>query len=103
MPVMAEKLVRVYKKLDVSLVKSQLLIYGDLGGSCAHCSEMNVKLSDTHCPQCKTEFKYISFRDVKTQLPKIFKLFEERPSLVIVDFEDYKRNIGALKAEEFLK
>ena len=100
---MAERFLRVYRKADVHLIKSQLLIYGDLGGQCAHCNAMDVKLDQLHCPQCKSEFKYISFRDVKTQMPKMNKLWAERPSLVIVDFEHYKRNIGALKAEELLR
>ena len=100
---MAERFLRVYKKADVNLIKSQLLIYGDLGGQCAHCSQMDVKLDQLHCPQCNSEFKYISFRDVRTQMPKMNKLWAERPSLIIVDFEDYKKNIGALKAEEFLR
>ena len=100
---MAEKFLRVYKKLDVQAIRSHLLIYGDLAGSCAHCNEMNIKLEASYCPQCKNDFQYIAFRDVKTQMPKLNKLSAERPSLVIVDFEDYKRNIGTLKAEEFLR
>ena len=52
---MAEKLMRVYKKMDVHEVKSHLLIYGDLGGSCANCQKMDIKLDVTHCTECKTE------------------------------------------------
>jgi len=36
-------------------------------------------------------------------MPKIYKIFEERPHIKIIDFDDYNRNIGALKAQEFLK
>lgn len=100
---MGEKLTRVYKKMDISSVKEHLMIYGDLSAACAHCNEMNFKLEATHCPECKTEFKYISFRNIKTHIPKIQKLLVERPKLVIIDYDDYKRNLGALKAEEFLK
>ena len=100
---MAEKFIRVYKKLDVGELKKHLLIYGDLTGSCANCSKMDIKLEVVQCPSCQTEFKYISFRNIKVHLPKMLRLSAERPSVLFVDFDDYKMNMGALKAEEFLK
>ena len=100
---MNEKLVRVYKKLDVNEVKAHLLIYGDLSGCCANCQKMDIKLDVTHCPGCQTEFTYIAFRNIKNHLPKIHKLLEARPHLVLVDHEDYAHNLGAIKAREFLK
>jgi len=33
----------------------------------------------------------------------MYKLLEERPDMKIIDYEDYKRNLDAIKAEEFLK
>lgn len=100
---MNEKLMRVYKKLDINDVKSHLMIYGDLAASCAHCQKMDVKLESVSCPNCKTEFEYIAFRNVKVHMPKILKLSQERPTLVIVDYEDYHRLTGEQKAREFLK
>ena len=41
---MNEKLVRVYKKFYIDELKAHLLIYGDLGGSCAACRKMDIKL-----------------------------------------------------------
>jgi len=79
------------------------MIYGDLSGSCSKCQAIDLKMDVTVCPKCETEFKYVSFRNVKVHLPKMFKLMEERPHLGIIDYDDYKRNVGALKAEEFLK
>ncbi len=94
---------RVYKKMDVDEIKSHLLIYGDLGGICAHCQGMDIKLEETHCCGCRTEFQYIAFRNVKVHMPKILKLHETRPHIIIVDYEDYRYHEGALKAKEFLK
>ena len=97
-----DKLIRVYQKLDVQTIKSCLLIYGDLGGSCASCNKMDIKLDATHCPACGAEFKYISFRNIKVHMPKVQKLLAER-QLIIIDFEDYSRQMGAMKAHDFLK
>lgn len=100
---MAEKLMRVYKKMDVHEVKSHLLIYGDLGGSCANCQKMDIKLEETRCCGCHAEFQYIAFRNVKAHIPKILKLYETRPQVIIVDYEDYHHHVGEQKAREFLK
>lgn len=100
---MNKKLVRVYKKLNVNDVKAHLLIYGDISGACANCQRIDLKIDTALCPGCQADFKYIAFRNIKFHLPKIQKLLEERPQLLIVDYEDYARNLGTVKAQEFLK
>jgi len=100
---MTEKFLRVYKKLDLNHIKKHLLIYGDLSGNCANCQAIDVKLEQTNCPQCQTPFLYIAFRNVPHHYPKLQKLSQEKPQLQIVDHDDYKRLLGAHKAEEFLK
>ena len=100
---MSEKLLRVYQKFDVHEVKAHLLIYGDLSGQCAHCQQMDIKLDLVRCPACQAEFKYIAFRNIKTHFPKVQKIREERPHWLILDYEDYTRALGAVKAQEFLK
>lgn len=100
---MNEKLVRVYKKFYIDEIKAHLLIYGDLGGSCAACQKMDIKLDATHCPGCKTEFKFIAFRNPRVHLPKIQKLHAARPQVAIIDYEDYNHHAGEQKAREFLK
>ncbi len=100
---MSDNLIRVYQKQDVNAIKPHLLIYGDLGGSCASCNKIDIKLESKNCPGCQTEFKYISFRNVRVHVPKILKLLEQNPALMIIDYEDYSRNIGAMKAHDFLK
>ena len=96
---MNEKLIRIYKKNDVNQIKPHLMIYGDLNGSCANCNNLNVKLTDLQCPECKALFKYIAFRNPKNHIPKIYKLMEEKPDLVIIDYDDYHRALGDQKAK----
>jgi hypothetical protein len=100
---MGQQFIRIYKKLDVSTIKQHLLIYGDLSAQCANCQEMDLKLNDPTCPKCHAEFKYLSFRNIKNHLPKLQRISENRPDVLMIDYEDYSRQIGALKAKEFLK
>jgi hypothetical protein len=95
------KAIRVYKSLDPNTIKPHLLIYGEISGQCANCGEMDVKLHDYQCPVCKTDFHYISFRSTKSHFPKIIKLLQERPSVTLIDYDDYKRSDGASKVDDF--
>ncbi|MDP8211969.1 MAG: hypothetical protein P9X22_01600 [Candidatus Zapsychrus exili] len=98
---MSKNLIRVYKKKDANEIKPHLMTYGDLSASCANCNHIGFKLDDKACPQCKAEFKYIAFRNIRTHVPKVHKLIEERSDLEIIDFEDYKRALGDSKAKDF--
>lgn len=100
---MSRKFIRIYKKLDINDIKAHLLIYGDLSAQCAECQAMDLKLEMASCPKCETEFKYVTFRNVRNHLPKLEKLTQERPDVVLIDFDDYKRQVGAMKARDFLK
>lgn len=100
---MNKRLIRIYKSKDVTEISKHLLVYGDLSATCENCKAIDLKLNDHACPECKTEFKFISFRNVKSHLPKINKVMSERPSLEIIDYDDYKKCLGAIKAENFLK
>jgi len=100
---MSDKFTRVFQKFNIPEIKKHLLIYGDLSGACASCDAIDIKLNESVCPGCKTEFKYIAFRNIKSHWPKLQKLAAERPSVKVVDFDDYKRHTGAMKAEELFK
>jgi hypothetical protein len=100
---MTQQFIRVFQELNIDDIRKHLLIHGDLSSSCSQCSAIDLKLDMTQCPECKTEFKYIAFRNIKDHLPKIKKLKTDRPNIILVDFEDFKRLSGALKAKEFLK
>lgn len=97
------KFIRVYQNLDINQIKANLLIYGEISGNCAHCQAIDIKLDSPACPQCQTSFKYIAFRHVKSHIAKWPKLMEARPYLVFVDFEDFQKQLGELKARELFK
>lgn len=100
---MSQRFVRIYKKLDIHELTRHLLIYGDLSAQCANCRAMDLKPEVPSCPKCHTEFQYIAFRNVRNHLPKLQKVSGERPEVLFVDYDDYKRNLGELKAREFLR
>jgi len=79
------------------------LIYGDLSGQCAHCQNLDVKLDSDQCPHCQTGFRYITFRNVKTNAPKLEKILAQKPSMTVIDHDDFKRILAAQKAKEFLQ
>lgn len=100
---MDDKLIRIYKRIDLRQIKEKLIVYGDTSGVCANCEKMDLSLETAHCPGCHAEFSYIAFRNIKVHLPKIHKLIEQRPQVVIIDHDDFKHGLGALKAQDFLK
>ena len=100
---MSRRLIRIYKDLDIQEIKECLLIVGDLSAQCSKCNHLGIKLEANQCPQCSAAFQYISFRNIKDHLPKIQRLIHERPGIVLIDFDDFKRLSGALRAEEFLR
>jgi len=97
---MLKRFVRIYKNLDINELKEHLLICGDLSASCAKCREMGLKLEVSQCPKCGTEFKYITFINVRDNMAKMVKFSETRLSLLLVDYEDFKKLEGANKAKE---
>lgn len=100
---MQKRQLRVYKEMDLIELKEHLLIYGVLSGNCANCQAIDIKLDTVHCPQCKTDFRYLAFRDFKNHAAKIPRLLAERPYLVFVDHDDFAKSWGAHKAQEFLR
>ena len=99
----SEKFLRVYKKFDFHAIKSQILIYGAISGSCGNCKAIDLKLDKLQCPNCLTHFHYPSFLNVNDHMLKLLRLNDERPDITFIDYEDFKKVEGALKAEEFLK
>jgi len=98
---MPQKFIRVYRKINLDDVRDHLIICGDLSASCSKCKEMGFKMDVLKCPSCGTDFKYLTFRNIKENMPKILRLSETHPNLVIVDFDDFKRIDSASKAQEF--
>lgn len=100
---MSDKLIRTYQKFNTADITPHLLVYGAISGNCAKCDKMDIKVDMPKCPGCDTPFHYIAFRQPKQHMPKLYKLLENNPNLTIVDYDDYKKYIGASKAEDFFK
>ena len=96
---MSEKMIRVYKKVDVNQIKDHVLVCGDLSANCSKCNAVGIKTNATKCPECSTDFKYLTFRNIKGNMPKVYKLTEERSNLTCIDYDDFKRATGSLKIE----
>ncbi len=96
---MSKLLIRFYKSADVKEIKSNLLICGDLSAQCANCQAIDLKYDLKKCPKCETVFTYITFRNVRSHLPKMNKLLVSREGFQIIDFEDYQKGIAKSKAQ----
>ncbi|NTV28947.1 MAG: hypothetical protein HGA80_02580 [Candidatus Omnitrophica bacterium] len=99
---MTKQMIRVYQHLDFEDVKAHTLEYGALSGICSKCKSLDVKLDMFSCPKCGTHFKYISFQNVREHLPKILRIQEERHDVHFLDYQDYKRIEGELRARSIL-
>ena len=89
--------------MDIDEIKEHLFVLGDLSGSCNKCLEVGLSDNLTSCPQCKTEFRYLAFRQPETNMPKLMRFKETRPDLTFVDYQDFKRITASTKAKEFFK
>ncbi|MDE1920318.1 MAG: hypothetical protein KGJ09_03120 [Candidatus Omnitrophica bacterium] len=99
---MSERFIRIHKKFHLDELKTHLMTYGALSGTCANCKEMDLRIDALQCPGCKTDFKYIAFQNVRDHMPKMQKISHERPNIVFVDYDDFKRLEGEEKAKGIL-
>jgi len=89
--------------LDIDDIKEHLFVLGELSGSCNKCSEVGLSDILTMCPKCKTEFRYLAFRQPETNLNKMMKIRKARPDWIFVDYQDFKKITASTKAKEFFK
>lgn len=99
---MSERFFRIHKKFYLEEIKSHLLTYGALSGTCANCKRMDLKLDALKCPECGNEFKFIAFQNVRDHLPKMQRISQERPNIIFVDYDDFKKIEGEEKAKGIL-
>ncbi|TGL60976.1 hypothetical protein [Leptospira sarikeiensis] len=87
-----KKYIRVWKKLSVSEITSQLMIIDDLYGTCGKCKHLGLNYTkDRSCPECGSKFKYLATNlkspaDIAKVLARIEK---ENLDLILIDREDY--------------
>jgi hypothetical protein len=99
----SDRFIRIYKKFYLDEVKTHLMSYGALSGTCANCKCMDLKIDMLHCPECKTEFKYIAFQNIRDHMPKMLRISQEKPHILFVDYDDFKRIEGEEKARGILE
>ena len=102
MPYMSDRFLRIYKKFYLDEIKTHLMTYGALSGTCANCKNMDLKLDMLQCPGCGNEFKFIAFQNIREHIPKMLKISHERPQIIFVDYDDFKRIEGEEKAKGIL-
>lgn len=90
------EIIRVWKEFDISDISGHLLTVGELTGDCSKCRALGIDYSKAKvCPKCGTNFKYIASRTREVRRVK-----NKRPDLVFIDFEDYKKVTGKIKARD---
>ncbi len=100
---MDKKLIRTWTDIDIDEVEEHLLVVGDLLASCAKCSTLDLKPDAKTCSKCETTFKYIAFRNPEENIPKILKMKEANKDLIFIDYADFKKITGSMKARKFFK
>ena len=88
--------IRIWKEVDMKDISSHLLIVGQIKGECSNCRALGLNYAESKiCPQCGAQFKYVASRTKEIKRIKI-----KRQDLIFIDFEDYKKAAGKLKARE---
>lgn len=98
--------IRVWRELEIDLIPKQIIIAGQISGSCGNCNEIGLDYTKVKfCPKCNTEFKFISLRQERNAIdfPTIKKIQQTRDDLIFIDYNDFKRLEGKLKAKEFFE
>ncbi len=92
--------------MDFDEVSKHLLVVGELTGDCFSCRQVGINYSlEKYCPQCKTDFKYISYRKNSDAITTglISKICNRRPDLVYVEYKDVKEISDRKKVKDFFK
>lgn len=103
---MANYYIRVARELDFDDVSKHLMVVGDLTGDCFSCRHVGIDYTrEKYCPQCKTDFKYISYRRLSSAITgaQISRLCQKRPDLTYVEYGDVKEIADRLKVKNFFK
>ena len=98
--------IRTWQSHAIEEVKKHLIITGDLKGDCANCKEFNLDYKSVKtCPQCGTEFRFITSRRFESHPGERFQIVrranETRQDLIWVDYDDYRKLTGRQTAHDF--
>lgn len=93
--------IRVWEELDAKDIEKSLIVVGELSSECFSCHTIGINSKANRCPQCGAYFKYMGFRrQVRSGYLKEIK--EEKPRIIFVDFEDFKKHINKRDARKLL-
>ena len=92
---------RLWEEFDLADIEKHLIVVGDLSAECFGCHKVGIDPKARACPGCSAIFKYIGFRR-KVQISYLQKVREQRPRIVIIDFDDFKRSLGKRDARKLL-
>ncbi|MBN3040994.1 MAG: hypothetical protein JW867_07685 [Candidatus Omnitrophica bacterium] len=93
--------IRQWNEFELKDIESGMIVVGELSSECYNCHEVGIDKKARACPKCKTFFKYMGFRR-KLQIPFLKKIKEEHPSLILIDFDDFKKALGQREARKLL-
>ncbi len=92
---------RIWKELDLKEVEQHLIVVGELTAECFPCHQIDLEKKAVQCPYCGAQFKYMGFRR-RVDIGYIRKLKEELPYMILIDFDDFKKNMGKSDARKLL-
>jgi hypothetical protein len=103
---MANYYFRVGQVMDYDDVSKHLLVVGELMGDCFACRHVGIDYGrEKYCPQCKTDFKYISYRKDSDAITtgNIAKICQRRPDLTYVEYKDIKEISDRKKVKDIFR
>lgn len=102
---MNKEFIRLWVEEDLEELAKHLLIVGVSMGDCGNCRQLGLDYAKvTHCPQCKTDFRFITSRQAGGGSPERFRWLRQirakRPELRFVDYDDFEKNTARKKAKD---
>ncbi|MBN1587750.1 MAG: hypothetical protein JW937_10045 [Candidatus Omnitrophica bacterium] len=96
--------IRKWCELDWQQIWNELLVVGQLSGSCGKCRALGVELTAHRCPECGTGFKYAAIR-LEGGRPgdyyaAVKRLRQNRPELTLLELADLENARGQAKSRE---
>ena len=100
--------IRIWQEQDVGQITAQLLMVGDLKSDCANCRQLGLDCATAvSCPSCHVIFKYVTSRHAggiqEGRMGIVKRIKAKRQDLIFIDYDDYKKIIGRIKAKDFFK
>ncbi len=100
---MEKRFVRVWDELDIEEVSKHLLIIGEVLATCNNCQALGLDVKVKTCPKCNVEFKFAAFSSKKLGISEFNKIRGRRGEAAFIDYDDFKKAIGDIKAKNFMK